>query len=95
MNVRLLRHATIVVDWGDVSILVDPMLAEKESLDPIGNAANTHRIPMLPLPVDDDALGQLIASVDGVYVTHTHRTRRRWSASPRTSTSSPPKATPT
>jgi L-ascorbate metabolism protein UlaG (beta-lactamase superfamily) len=73
MNVRLLRHATIVVDWGDVSILVDPMLAEKESLDPIGNAANTNRIPMLPLPVDVDALQQIIAGVDGVFVTHTHR----------------------
>lgn len=73
MNIRLLRHATIVVDWGDVSILVDPMLAEQESLDPIGNAANQHRIPMLPLPLDDAALQQLIASVDGVFVTHTHR----------------------
>lgn len=73
MNIRLLRHATIVVDWGDISILVDPMLAEKDSLDPIGNAANTHRIPMLPLPVDDDALQQIIAGVDGVFVTHTHR----------------------
>lgn len=73
MNIRLLRHATIVVDWGDVSILVDPMLAVKETLDPIGNAANARRIPMLPLPIDDAALKQLIASVDGVFVTHTHR----------------------
>ena len=56
MNIRLLRHATIVVDWGDVSILVDPMLAEQESLDPIPNAANAHRIPMLPLPLDDALL---------------------------------------
>jgi L-ascorbate metabolism protein UlaG (beta-lactamase superfamily) len=73
VKIRLLRHATIVVDWGDVSILVDPMLAEQESLDPIPNAANAHRIPMLPLPIDDDALQQLIAQVDGVFVTHTHR----------------------
>ena len=73
MNIRLLRHATIVVDWGDISILVDPMLAEKDALDPIPNAANGRRIPMLPLPLDDDALQQLIAGVDGVFVTHTHR----------------------
>ncbi len=73
MNIRLLRHATIVVDWGEISIFVDPMLAEKESLDPIPNAANAQRIPMLPLPLDDDALQQLIAQVDGVFVTHTHR----------------------
>lgn len=73
MNIRLLRHATIVVDWGDISILVDPMLAEKDSLDPIGNAANAHRIPMLPLPIDDEELQHLIAQVDGVFVTHTHR----------------------
>lgn len=73
MNIRLLRHATIVVDWGDVSILVDPMLAGKESLDPIPNAANARRIPMLPLPLGDAALQQLIAGVDGVFLTHTHR----------------------
>lgn len=73
MNIRLLRHATIVVAWSDISILVDPMLAEKESLDPIGNAANTHRIPMLPLPLDDAELQRLVAQVDGVVVTHTHR----------------------
>jgi L-ascorbate metabolism protein UlaG (beta-lactamase superfamily) len=73
MNIRLIRHATIVVDWGDVSILVDPMLAEKDALDPIPNAANTDRIPMLPLPLNDLELQRLIASVDGVFVTHTHR----------------------
>ncbi len=73
MNIRLLRHATIVVDWGEISILVDPMLTEQASLDPIPNAANAHRIPMLPLPLDDDALEDLIAGVDGVFVTHTHR----------------------
>ena len=79
MNIRLLRHATLVVDWGDVSILVDPMLAEQESLDPSPNAANAHRIPMLPLPLNDSDLEQLIAGVDGVFVTHTHRDH--WDAS--------------
>lgn len=73
MNIRLLRHATIVVDWGDIRILVDPMLAAQASLDPIPNAATTHRIPMLPLPLDEIALQHLISSVDGVFVTHTHR----------------------
>ena len=73
MNIRLLRHATLVVDWGDVSILVDPMLAEKDANDPLPNTAHPYRNPMLPLPLDDTALEALIAGVDGVFVTHTHR----------------------
>lgn len=73
MNIRLLRHATLVVDWGQTSILVDPMLGAQDAYDPIPNAANALRIPMRPLPIDDEELQALIAAVDGVFVTHTHR----------------------
>jgi L-ascorbate metabolism protein UlaG (beta-lactamase superfamily) len=73
MDVRLLRHATLVLDWGDVSLLVDPMLSPAEAMDPIPNAGNDRRIPMVGLPVSDDELQQIIASVDGVLVTHHHR----------------------
>lgn len=73
MNIRLLRHATLVIDWGDVSLLVDPMLGHAEAMDPIPNAGNDRRIPMVELPVGDDELRAIIDGVDGVLVTHVHR----------------------
>jgi L-ascorbate metabolism protein UlaG (beta-lactamase superfamily) len=73
MDIRLLRHATLVLDWGDISLLVDPMLSPAEAMDPIGNAGNDRRIPMVELPVSDDELQAIIDGVDGVLVTHVHR----------------------
>lgn len=73
MEIQLIRHATCIVNWGDVSLLVDPMLSPAEALDPIPNAPNQVRIPMIPLPMDDEALSDVIATATGVLVTHTHR----------------------
>jgi L-ascorbate metabolism protein UlaG (beta-lactamase superfamily) len=73
MEIRLLRHATLVVDIAGTRLLVDPMLSRAGAMDPVGNAASTARIPMVELPLDDDALGDLIGTVDAVLVTHTHR----------------------
>jgi len=73
MDIRLLRHATLVIDWGDVSLLVDPMLSQAEAMDPIPNASNDRRIPLVDLPVDDAELRGVIDGVDGVLVTHVHR----------------------
>jgi L-ascorbate metabolism protein UlaG (beta-lactamase superfamily) len=73
ISVRLLRHATLVVQVGNVRILVDPMLCSKEAMEPVGNAGNSQRIPMVDLPLSDAELDELIRSVDAVLVTHTHR----------------------
>ena len=62
-----------MLDWGDVSLLVDPMLSPAEAMDPIPNAGNDRRIPMVELPINDDELRAIIAGVDGVLVTHLHR----------------------
>lgn len=70
---RLLRHATLVLEVGGKKILLDPMLSKKDALDPIANASNTFRIPMVDLPLSDEELGQLLREVDAVIITHTHR----------------------
>jgi L-ascorbate metabolism protein UlaG (beta-lactamase superfamily) len=70
---RLLRHATLLLEINNRKILVDPMLAKKETMDPVGNAGNTFRIPMVDLPVNDDELKDLLKTIDAVFITHTHR----------------------
>jgi len=73
MRVRLLRHATLIVEVNRKRILVDPMLSKKEAMDPVGNAGNNNRIPMVDLPVNDNELDQLLRSTDAVLLTHIHR----------------------
>jgi L-ascorbate metabolism protein UlaG (beta-lactamase superfamily) len=70
---RLLRHATLVVEIAGKKILVDPMLSKKEALDPIPNAANSWRIPLVDLPIDEASLAKVLAETDAVLITHTHR----------------------
>jgi L-ascorbate metabolism protein UlaG (beta-lactamase superfamily) len=73
MQIQLIRHATLVVTLGDLKLLVDPMLSAAGAMDPVANAANQRRIPLVDLPFSDAALVQLLAQIDGVLVTHTHR----------------------
>ncbi len=73
MQIQLIRHATLLVQFGGRRLLLDPMLSPAEAMDPIPNAANALRIPMVELPLDDAALADLLATLDGVLVTHLHR----------------------
>jgi L-ascorbate metabolism protein UlaG (beta-lactamase superfamily) len=70
---RLLRHATLLLEINGKKILTDPMLSNKDALDPIANAPNNTRIPMTSLPINDAELTTLLQEVDAVLVTHTHR----------------------
>lgn len=79
MHVRLLRHATLILAIHNLTILVDPMLSPLEAMDPIANAGNQRRIPMVPLPLSDEELQQQLRGIDAVLVTHTHRDH--WDAS--------------
>jgi L-ascorbate metabolism protein UlaG (beta-lactamase superfamily) len=72
-SIRLLRHATLVIEKDNTKFLVDPMLSPKNAMDPVGNAGNDTRIPMVDLPLNNDELSQLLKDVDAVLVTHTHR----------------------
>jgi L-ascorbate metabolism protein UlaG (beta-lactamase superfamily) len=70
MQVQLIRHATLRVTVGGHTFLVDPMLSDKDAMDPIQNAGNDLRIPMVELPFSPH---EILKDVDAVFVTHTHR----------------------
>jgi L-ascorbate metabolism protein UlaG (beta-lactamase superfamily) len=71
--VRLIRHATLLIQFGNKKILVDPMLSAKNEMDPVVNAGNDIRIPMVDLPFNNQELTKILKDVDAVFITHTHR----------------------
>jgi L-ascorbate metabolism protein UlaG (beta-lactamase superfamily) len=73
MNLRLLRHATLVLDISGMTILVDPMLSPRDAMDPVANCRNVKRIPMTDIPIDERELNELLNRIDVAIVTHTHR----------------------
>jgi len=72
-SVRLLRHATLVIEINTKKILVDPMLSPKDHLDPVQNCGNQVRFPMVGLPLTDSGLSRLLEDTDAIAVTHLHR----------------------
>jgi L-ascorbate metabolism protein UlaG (beta-lactamase superfamily) len=73
MQIHFLRHATMVIKINGLSILVDPMLSSAGAMDPVANAGDDRRIPLVDLLLDQAALEQLLLGLDAVLVTHTHR----------------------
>lgn len=73
VTIRLLRHATLVVEINGVKFLIDPMLSAKDAMDPVKNAGNDLRIPLVDLPISSEAMSKIINDVDAVIITHTHR----------------------
>jgi L-ascorbate metabolism protein UlaG (beta-lactamase superfamily) len=69
MKIRLIRHATMVVELGGVRLLVDPVFSPAGVMPPIDNSPNSRPNPLVDLPVIDSEL----CSVDAVLLTHTHR----------------------
>ena len=65
-SLRLVRHATLVLEYGGTTLLVDPMLGEAGSMPPIPDTPNDRRNPLVELP--DADLGH-----DALLVTHLHR----------------------
>ena len=72
MKIHLLRHATLVVTLGDLTLLVDPMLSPAQAMEPVAHAGNQWRIPMVGLPLSPGKLQVLLEHIDAVLVTHTH-----------------------
>jgi L-ascorbate metabolism protein UlaG (beta-lactamase superfamily) len=72
-SVRLLRHATLYIEMNSIKLLVDPMLSEKDEMDPVRDCGNDRRIPMTDLPFDREELNRLVLEADAIIVTHTHR----------------------
>ena len=70
MRIRLIRHATLVVECDGKRILVDPMLSDAGAMPPIENAPNPRNNPLVPLPAP---LGDVLRDVAAVLITHLHR----------------------
>ena len=70
MRLRLIRHATLIVEYGGHKLLVDPMLSDAGTQPPIENSPNPRPNPLVPLPI---SVGDLMQEVEAVLVTHTHR----------------------
>ena len=70
MKVRLIRHATLVLEYAGKTILFDPMLSDKDAMTPIDNSPNQRPNPLVEMPV---AAAQLARMADVVLVSHTHR----------------------
>lgn len=70
MRLRLLRHATLVVEFAGRKLLVDPMLGAPGTMPAIENSPNPRLNPLVPLPA---ALAETVQDLDAILVTHTHR----------------------
>lgn len=64
-SVQLIRNATILVDVGDTTFLIDPIFAPAGENPPVSNSPNDRRNPLVPMPDIDLAY-------DAVVVTHRH-----------------------
>ncbi len=70
MQLQLIRHATLLLEYAGLRILVDPMLSDAGANPPIANSPQPRSNPLVPLPCP--ATG-VVSGVQGVLVTHTHR----------------------
>jgi L-ascorbate metabolism protein UlaG (beta-lactamase superfamily) len=73
MQIHFLRHATFIVTIDNLKLLVDPMLSPAQAMEPIANAGNQLRIPLVELPLTEAKLNAVLQGIDAVLVTHTHR----------------------
>src|ERR1700693_358499 len=69
MRIRLVRHATLILDYAGHTILVDPMLDDAGARPPIQDSPNPRNNPLVPLPVSAE---EVVRKVEVVLVTHTH-----------------------
>lgn len=70
MKITHIRNATLIVEYGGKTFLIDPMLAEKGTYPPFPNSIRQDQNnPLVNLPI---SVEEIIADVDAVIVTHLH-----------------------
>jgi L-ascorbate metabolism protein UlaG (beta-lactamase superfamily) len=69
MRLRLIRHATLIVEYDRHQLIVDPMLDDRGARPAIQNSPNPRNNPLVGLPVSGEEVAK---SADAVLVTHTH-----------------------
>lgn len=70
MKLQLVRHATLLLEYAGMKILVDPMLSDTGTMAAIQNSPQPRPNPLVPLPFPAE---QVLDGVQMVLVTHTHR----------------------
>lgn len=69
MRLRLIRHATLILEYNGHRLIIDPMLDEAGARGAIENSPNPRRNPLVPLPMPT---AEVLDGVEAVLVTHTH-----------------------
>jgi L-ascorbate metabolism protein UlaG (beta-lactamase superfamily) len=69
MRLRLIRHATLALEYAGKRLLVDPMLDDAGARPAIENSPNPRPNPLVPLPTPAE---EAVAGAEAVLVTHTH-----------------------
>ncbi|MDF2961608.1 MAG: metal-dependent hydrolase [Paenibacillus sp.] len=69
MNLQLVRHSTLFIQYGGQKLLIDPMLSPAGAMPAVPNTANTLSNPLVELVIDMAELQQ----ADAVLLTHSHR----------------------
>ena len=69
MRLRLIRHATLIIEYHGHRILLDPMLDEAGARPAIEHSPNARTNPLVALP---EPASEVLKGVDAVLVTHTH-----------------------
>ncbi|HBE78656.1 MAG TPA: hypothetical protein DDW65_12910, partial [Firmicutes bacterium] len=72
MKIQLLRHATCLISYQGKKILLDPMLSPAGALEAIPHVPNPAYNPLVELPANIN-LSDLLANLNAILVTHTHR----------------------
>jgi L-ascorbate metabolism protein UlaG (beta-lactamase superfamily) len=69
MRLRLIRHATLIVEYAGQTFIVDPMLDDAGARPAIVNSPNPRKNPLVALPMPAE---EVVRNVNAVLVTHTH-----------------------
>ncbi|MEK5108930.1 MBL fold metallo-hydrolase [Cytobacillus sp. FSL K6-0129] len=70
MKITQIRNATIIVEYANKKILIDPMLAEKGTYPPFSDTVRQHLYnPLVSLPISID---DILDGIDAVILTHLH-----------------------
>lgn len=72
MNFQLLRHATCLITYQYLRILIDPVFSKKGALDPIQASPHPRRNPLTDLPLTDPEVERMKESLDFIILTHLH-----------------------
>jgi L-ascorbate metabolism protein UlaG (beta-lactamase superfamily) len=70
MQLQLIRHATLLLEYAGLRLLVDPMLNDAGAVPAIENTPNQKPNPLVPLPCP---AMDVVSDIQAVLVTHTHR----------------------